>query len=235
MPLPMTVDDFKMVSATCEVRYEKAYLIYDRTGQVCHDACALFTDCNVLSATPNQTIFQAKEGSASLELAASRFSATRPDSSLEKFAGHCKKFFDSVTKNLDVKVFTRVGLRTILRKEFGALDEAKAALVSLKLAGLQSAERYGVASEPREILFRWESDQLGVMLRLSAESGKIDIVLPPELEAEKSEIHKSFSGLVLDVDYYTLAPVERTQWDAAAWIQRSIRTIKRDTNVIFGN
>ncbi len=61
MPIPMTVDDFKMVSATCEVRYEKAYLIYDRTGQVCHDACTLFTDCNVLSAAPNQTIFQAKE------------------------------------------------------------------------------------------------------------------------------------------------------------------------------
>jgi len=231
----MTVDDFKMVSATCEARYENAYLIYDRTGQVCYEARSLFTDCNVLSATPNQTIFQAKEGSAALELMQSRFSSTRPDSSLEKFAGDCKKFLDSVTKNLEVKVFTRIGLRTILRKDFGTLDEAKAALVSLKLAGLKSAERYGIASEPREILFRWESDQLGVMLRLSAETGKIDIVPPPELQAKESEIHKSFSGLVLDVDYYTLAPVERAQWDAPTWIQRSLRMIKRDTNLIFGN
>ncbi len=224
-----------MTSAVCEVRYESAYLIFDRTGQVCHDARTLFTDCTVLNATPNQTIFQAKEGAFALELAQSRFSTTRPDSSLEKFAEHAKKFFDSVTRNLEVKVFTRVGLRTIFRKDFGALDEAKVALTSLKLVGLKSAERYGVGSEPREILFRWESDQLGVMLRFSAESGKIDIVLPPELEPEKTEIHKSFNGLVLDVDYYTVAPVERTQWDAAAWIQRSIRTIKRDTDAILGN
>lgn len=231
----MTVADFKVASAVCELRYENAYLIYDRTGQVCHEARTLYTDCNVLSATPNQTFFQAKEGSFALELGQCRFSTTKPDSSLEKFAEHCKGFFDSVTRNLDVKVFTRIGLRTLLRKDFEALDQAKAALTSLKLVSLQPTERYGVASEPREIIFRWESDQLGVMLRLKAESGKIDVVLPPELEAEKAEIHKSFNGLVLDVDYYTVAPVDRTQWDATAWIQRSIRTIKKETDAILGN
>jgi hypothetical protein len=235
MPLNISVADFKMTFAVCELRYENAYLIFDRTGQVCQDARDFFTDCNVVSAAPNQTIFQAKEGSFFLELAQCRFSTTKPDTSLEKFAEHCKKFFDSVTGNLEIKVFTRVGLRALLRKDFETLDEAKAALTSLKLVCLQPADRYGVASEPREIILRWESDQSGVMLRLKAESGKIDFVLPPELEAEKAEIHKSFNGLVLDVDYYTVAPVERTQWDAAAWIQRSIRTIKRDTDAIFGN
>jgi hypothetical protein len=235
MPLPISIADFKMISVVCELRYENAYLLFDRTGKVCQDAQTRFTDCNVLTAAPNQTTFQAKEGSFFLGLAQCRFSASKPESALEKFAEHCKQFFDSVTQNLEVKVFTRVGLRVLFRKDFETLDDAKAVLMSLKLVGLQSAERYGVASEPRETLFRWESDQIGVMLRLSAEGGKIDIVLPPELEAEKAEIHKSFNGLVLDVDYYTVAPVERTQWDSAAWIKSSIRTIKRDTDVILGN
>lgn len=231
----MTVADFKMTSAVCELRYENAYLIYDRTGQVCQEARSFYTDCTVVTAVPNQTIFQAKEGSFVLELAQCRFSTTKPDSTLEKFAEHCKGFFDSVTNNLEVKVFTRIGLRIFLRKDFKDLDEAKAALTSLKLVNRESAERFGAASEPHEVFFRWEGTQLGAMLHLKAESGKIDAVLPPELEAEKSEIHKSFNGLVLDVDYYTVAPVERSQWDAPAWILRSLRTIKRDVDTIFGN
>ncbi len=170
-----------------------------------------------------------------MELPQCRFSTNKPDASLEAFAAHCKTFFDSVVTNLDVKVFTRVGLRILFRKDFKDLDEAKAALNSLKLVNLQSTERFGAAPEPQEISLRWEGDQLGATLRLKAESGKIDIVLPPELESEKPEIHKSFNGLILDVDYYTVAPVERSQWDAPTWILRAVRTVKKNVDSIFGN
>jgi hypothetical protein len=229
----LSVADFKVKFAVCELRYENAYLLFDRTGQVCHEARALYTDCNVLSAAPNQTFFQAKEGAFALELAQCRFSTFTPDGAMEKFAAHCKGFFDSVARNLDVRAFTRVGLRMFFRKDFKDLAEAKAVLTSLKLVNLPSVERFGAASEPVEIFLRWESTELGAMLRFKAESGKIDIVLPPELK--ESEVHTSYNGLVLDVDYYTVAPVERSQWDAGAWIPRSLRTIKKDIDAILGN
>jgi len=235
MPIPLSIADFKTVSAVCELRYENAYLIYDRTGQVCQEAKASYTKCNIMSAIPNQTIFQAEEGAFVMELSQCRFSTNKPDTSLEKFAGHCKSFFDSVTRNLEVKVFTRVGLRIVFRKEFKDLGDAKAALNSLKLVNLQAEERFGAAPTPHEIVFRWEGGQVGAMLRLVAESGKINVILPPELEAEKSEIHKSFNGLTLDVDYYTVAPVERSQLDATAWILRSARTVKKNLDTILGN
>ena len=56
--------------------------------------------------------------------------------------------------------------------------------------------------------------------------GKVDFVLPPELEEPKLEIHKAVNGLIIDLDYYTVAPVERAQWDSAAWITTAARTIK---------
>ena len=108
--MPLSVADFKVKFAVCELRYENAYLLFDRTGQVCHEARALYTDCNVLSAAPNQTFFQANEGSFALELAQCRFSTFTPDSTLEKFAVHCKGFFDSVARHLDVRAFTRIEL-----------------------------------------------------------------------------------------------------------------------------
>ena len=235
MAMSLSLADFKMISAVCELRYESAYLIYDRTGLICHETRSIYPDCNVSSAAPNQTYLQFSEGSFALELTQCRFSTTKPDSSLEKFAGHCKSFFNSVVYNLDVKVFTRVGLRVLLRKEFRDLTEAKAALTSLRLVTLQPVERFGAASEPQEVYFRWQGPQLGAMVHFRAESGKIDVILPPELEAEKSEIHKSFNGLVLDVDYYTVAPVERSQWDAPTWIPRSIRTVKKEIGNIIGS
>jgi hypothetical protein len=154
---------------------------------------------------------------------------------LEKFASNCKRFFDSVTVLLDIRVFTRIGFRLFFRKDFKELDEAKAALHSLRLVNLKTEERFGAASEPHEVSLRWEGSQVGAMLHLTAQTGKIDLAVPAELEAEKTEIHKSLHGLIIDVDYYTVAPVERSQFDASAWILRSARTIKKNIDTIFGN
>jgi hypothetical protein len=235
MPLRVSIDDFKLISAVCELRYEEASLLFDRTGQICHEAKSHFTDCEVVSAIPNQTILKTKEGNLVVELKQCRVASTRPDTSLEAFAANCKRFFDSVSNNLMVKAFTRVGLRVVFRKVYPDLEQAKAALNLLKLLNVPEEERFGAASTPREMIFRWEGTQVGAMLRLVAEAGKIDVVFPPELEMEKSEIHKSITGLLLDVDYYTIAPVERSQWDAAAWIPRSLRTIKKQSNAVIGN
>lgn len=234
-PLRLSVDDFKIISAVCELRYQEACLLYDRTGQVCTEAKARFTDCEIVSAAPNQTILKAKEANFVVELKQCRVTATSSDRALEDFAATCKAFFDSVTKNLEVKVFTRVGLRVVFRKEYNDMDEAKAALSSLKLLNIPVRERFGAAREPREVILRWDGTQIGTMLRVTADHGKIDVVLPPELELKESEIHKSIIGLLLDVDYYTVAPVERSQWDAAVWIPHSARIVRKETDDVLGN
>ncbi len=234
MPLPLSLDDFKIASAVCELRYEEACLLFDRTGQLCNEAKARYTDCEVVSAVPNQTVLRADEGTFTVELKQCRVGTTSPDSGLERFGAHCKGFFDSVANSLEVKVYTRIGLRVLFRKEYKDFAEAKAALNSLKLLNLPQVERFGASSEPREMIFRWEGAQIGTMLRLSAELGKIDVVLPPELDMEQSEFHKSLIGLVVDVDYYTVAPVERSQWDAVASIPRALRTIKKESDEVIG-
>jgi hypothetical protein len=136
MTSSLSVSDFKISMAVCEVRYENAYLIYDRTGLICNDLRTLFTGLTVVTAFPNQTTLQAEEGSFALELTQCRFGSQKPDSQLEMFATHGKRFFDSVLYNLDIKAFSRVGLRGFFRKEYKSLDEAKAALASLKLVNV---------------------------------------------------------------------------------------------------
>lgn len=233
MPPSLTLSDFKLFQSVCEIRYENAYLIYDRTGQIFHQIRPKFTDLRVLSAVPNQSGFQSSEGNFALELNASRFTSTKPDSKLETFGQHCKIYFDAVISNLDIKVFTRVGLRLFFRKEYRTLGEAKDALTSLKLTNLGIIENFGLDEPPSECMYRWEGSQTGVLLRSKAESGKIDLVLPPELEAPNPEIHKEIIGLVLDADYYTVAPVDRGQWNAEEWIHSSSRHVKKGIDEIL--
>jgi len=222
-----------MFRAVCEPRYSDAYLIYDRTGEVVHEVQKFFNDVRVLSATPNQTAMQSDQGALALELGQCRLTSDKPDSNLETFARHCKQYFDIVSDCFDIKVFTRIGLRLLFRKTTTSLDESKAALNSLNLLNRKPVRRFGAAEHPEEFIFRWEGSQIGAMLRVKAETSKIDIILPPELAETGSDIHKSINGLVLDVDYYTVAPVERAQWDATAWVPQSMRTIKREIDSIL--
>lgn len=235
MTTRMSIDDFKLTLAVCEVRYEEAFLLYDHTGRIAESLRKHFTDFKVLAAAPQQSSFQSKEGSFVVELKASRFSTKMAGGKLDSFARHSKLFFDCVTSSLETKVFTRIGLRVIFRKDFKNLADAQSELDGLSLTKLESTERFGVSGPPIEVIFRWQDEQVGTMFRMKVETTKVDVELPPEIEPETPDLHKSFHGLHLDLDYYTVAPVDISQWDASSWIPLSIRTLRRDTNRIFGN
>jgi len=235
MPPSLTVDDFKMIRAVCELRYANAYLIYDRTGHVFHSIRDSFTDLRVVDANPTQSAALADEGRFGLEVGQCRFTTDKPDTRLEGFAAHCKRFFDVVADCLEVRMFTRVGLRVFFRRDCRDLEESRKMLNSLQLLNLPSTVRFGASAEADEVMVRWEGSQVGALLRLKAESGKIDVILPPELELEQASapLHKAINGVVLDVDYYTVAPVERAQWDATAWIPQAIRSVKKEAESIL--
>jgi uncharacterized protein (TIGR04255 family) len=235
MPGPLTIDDFKPFSVTCELRYKNAYLIYDRTGQVLEDLRADFTDISVSTAGPAQTAFTAEEGSLTLELGASRFTSVRFDNNAERFAKHCKAFFDVVSDQFRVNVFTRIGLRYIARKEFKTLNESKAALASMALANLKPTKRFNSSESPIEVLFRWEDAEIGAFSRLRAETLDIKFASTPELLDHVPKIDKTMHVLTLDIDYYTVAPVERDQWNALEWLPQKLRIIKKEADSIIRN
>jgi hypothetical protein len=226
-------EDFKLVRAVCELRYADAYLIFDRTGQVLEGMRTQFTDVRVQGPSPTQTTIQTEEGSFSLQLGQCHFTADHPDPNLGRFAAHCKAYFGIVMHCMEIKILSRIGFRVLLRKNFAAKEESLAALASLSLLNRKPALRFGASQHPHEVLVRWESDKIGATVRLKAESAQLEATLAPEFEAKDPVLKKSLEYLLLDVDYYTVAPVDREQWDAAAWIPESVRLIRRETNVIL--
>lgn len=231
MPSPLTIDEFKLVSITTELRYKNAFLIYDRTGRVLKDLHDSFTDINVSSASPQQTAFTAEEGSFVLELGACRFTSGQTDA--ETFAKHSTAFFNVVVDHLEIEVFTRIGLRCILRKEFKAEEESRAALASLRLPNLEPIKRFNSSDSPTEVMFRWEDTQIGATVRLKAETAEIKVTASPELRESLPKVDKKIIGLTLDTDYYTAAPVEREQWNSQEWLPQKLRIIRKELNGIL--
>jgi len=230
----LTIDDFKQYSLTCELRYKNAYLIYDRTGQIIEDVRESFTDINVSISSPQQTSWTTNEGTLVLELGACRFINNRPDKNAEPFAKYCKAFFDAVTHQLQIGVFTRIGLRYILRREYKTVDESKAALASMLLPNLKPPKRFNSSDSPTEVLFRWEDSQIGAFFRLKAETIEIKTMPPPELVDSVPKFEKKINGLTLDIDYYTVAPVDREQWNPEEWLPQKLRIIRKEVDGILG-
>jgi len=233
MPSALTIDDFKAFSATCELRYKHGYLIFDRTGHVMEDMRESFPDIALSTASPQQTLFTAEEGTFAIELAACRFTSGHLDKNGETFAKHCKTFFDIVTDQFQIAVFTRIGLRNIFRREYKTEDESKQALASMMLANLKPTKRFNSSDSPTEVLFRWEDAQIGATVRLKAETTEIKLNVPAELQESVPKVDKKSIGLTLDIDYYTVAPVEREQWDAQEWLPQKFRIIKKEVDSIL--
>jgi hypothetical protein len=229
----MSLSDLQFRQATCEVRFPDAFLIFDRTGQIFRYLKENLTHLRTESAAPAQSQVVSDEGTVVLNLGSLSFMTFTPETSLEKFAAHCKLIFDYATDRLEVRMYTRIGLRLVFIKSYKTIDEARAALNAIPIARASAGQRFKLGPEVSEWLARWESKDLGATVRLKAETGKVDAALHPELGFDSLSIHREYNHLIVDADYYTVSLVAKEQWDAQKWITISGRMIRKELEEVL--
>lgn len=228
-----SLSDFQLRRVVCEVRYEDAFLLFDRTGAIFHSLKQSFTNLKVTNATPTSSTFESKEGTIVVEIGQSRLVSDRV-TDFEKFGEACRKFFSDITSHLEITSFTRVGLRLVYFLPLPLELPASSAVGQLKLLALSTEkERFKASATPTEVLMRWQGQSTGTMIRLAGEMGVLDIELPPEVETEKRAVRKDVNSVILDVDHYTVAPVLVGQWNPLFWIPSAAHLIKKECNNIF--
>jgi hypothetical protein len=107
-----SMSDFRLRRVVCEARYDQAYLLFDRTGAIFHALKEDLKELKLLNATPTASTFESKEGNIAVEIAQTRLVGDRV-TNLEVFGESCRKLFHVVTSYLEIKSFTRVGLRLL--------------------------------------------------------------------------------------------------------------------------
>ena len=224
----LSFSDLSIGHIVFETRYDLAFLIFDRTGAICQASQKHYPELTIVQASPSITTFTAKEHAFSVDQVASRAQYGHSNIDAKEFASSAAPFFRIVIETLEIPILTRIGLRIAYYAAFPEADEASDFIRSLKFQHDVSEVRFGISNKPNEVIFRWESSDLGAMVHVTSQPG--NTALPfGDMAKAKEGFGKTYKSLVVfDVDYYTLKPAHRKQLDPEEWITQSSHLIKKE-------
>jgi hypothetical protein len=240
MSTRLSFDDFTLHQAAFEVRFDDAFLLWDRSGIVWKKVVALYTDLKPAHVEPSKVLFE-RRGDRDLQLGLETrrlgVAGMHPDSKLAEFSRVASQFSEITAETLEIETFSRVGLRVGFTKEFEDRVAAAEALLTTGIVNLPSEHVFGLDSpvvEP-EFSLRKEDDKNGFSLRLKAEVTRVEFTpifgLPSRVKPDTLVQNRVY----LDVDYYMLAPVEATKMYFEDWIAQTFHIIKRDSRKFLGD
>lgn|GEM_PF-1316387 len=232
----MDLSTFKLLSATLEVRYEKAFRLWDYSGRLWAKVANMWPNLKIGTAQPNVSTFSLDERyQLSVALDKSHIGDTAPISSLKDFTEKTKDFVKVISQSLEIEYFTRVGFRTVFVKVFPDKQQAVDAMISTKLITIPDGVHFGIQGKvllPKYGL-RWEGESVGVTISIEVRDRKIDFD-PPAAVEELTSIHHELHELVYDIDYFTLGIVSTGQLDVMEWLSQAYHLVKRDSKNFLG-
>lgn len=234
--MKLNFSDFKFTQISFEVRYENAYILWDRAGTIWKKFTTTWPNLKTEKIEPSQCIFTLETNfRLGVNLDKSFITNTNPTSSLNIFIEMTHEFITSTIQYLEISSLNRVGLRLIYEKDFPSKSEAANALFSTKMMSTPEGKHFNVQGKyslPRYSLL-WEGASTGVRILLEAQERKIDFESNPPIEGI-NPVHLEKHILVYDLDYYTIAKVSIGQLNVKEWISQNCRVLRRDAGIFLG-
>jgi hypothetical protein len=233
--VPLSLSSFKLEQTTLEIRYPMALALWDKAGSVWQVIQEKWPKIAIVHAEPAKTIFRFRKTTFIIELESARITTFAPEKSLDEFRNDGRQFIAAIVQELKIRLFNRVGFRSVYFREYASREEAAADFLSLDLLRVPDRKVFEVSDQAisPQYVVRWESEAKGFLLQVRGEARKLDFDPPPEVANEIEPIHREKNGITLDFDYYTAAPVEPAQIDSAEWVKHGIHLINRDTKYLF--
>ena len=158
-----------------------------------------------------------------------------PDRSLKVFTSVASEFYSIITKILELKEFTRIGLRFTYRQDFPNRREATEAILGTKLIRVPEGKYFGLKSDPlmADYGIRWEENARGFHFRLRVDSREYNFEPPFGWEGVPSEKVEKHS-VACDCDFFTTTLTGVSQFSLVDWIDQSLHMMNRDTSHFLG-
>jgi hypothetical protein len=231
----MDISYFDLHQANFEVRYDQAYLLWDRAGAIWQVMRRTNPNLKLKEAGPAKVVMTLDDRfQLSVELDKLAVSVFTPPSNIDDYIPLCQQVLSLAINNLELTLFSRIGMRVIYRHEFRSRAEASDALISTKIMKVPEGKHFGIEGQAKlpHYAIRWEGDKLGVQVNLRAQERKI-LVEAIMGETAVQGIEKDLYELIFDVDYFTIGTVEVGQFRASDWITNALRVIRRDSKVFM--
>ncbi|MEN6373832.1 MAG: hypothetical protein ABFD75_03485 [Smithella sp.] len=231
MSTSLDIAQLKLTSATVELRYDKAYIIWDRAGFFWSEISLNWPDSKINQVEPNISRFIINDRfDLMLSLDRSHIIDLKPTSSLKEFTEYASIFLNLVMESLNISKLTRIGFRLVYNKYFPDKNRAADTLVSTKMMVVPQGKIFNIQGkvvQPKYSL-TWEGESTAAKVTLFTREKKIEITVPPGVEDVHS-INITKYELIYDIDYYTISPVSRGQFNVKDWIEQAYQLIKRDS------
>ncbi len=230
----MKIENFDLAKIVMEIRYESAYLLWDRCGTVWTEATSIWPGLKPMDINPNRQSFRLKDKyEFHIEL----------DKSF-MIAHYCKakdicedqeRFIRLVSNSLNIEAYERIGTRFIYELECEDIKEGGKKIYETGLTKLPAGPFLNVDGNvtPRHISFLNENEDTGVKVDFQMVTKKFEIEKPLGVkEFDYPQLDKKV--LLFDVDYYTKKIVLPGQLNVSEWVKQVDHSIKRDSQKLFG-
>jgi hypothetical protein len=233
---PMDLSHFDLRSVAFEVRYDQAYLLWDRAGALWQAVHRIAPTIKLTESVPAKISgFIERRFHVSVELEKVLIIVYPPPSTVEDYIALCRDILAAAIDILGVKIYSRIGLRLIHHRRFRSSEEAADALLSTGIMKVPEGKHFGIEGPPKlpHYAIRLDGDNLAVQVNLHTQERKLKIDVPLGETALES-VEKDIFELIYDVDYFTIGTVDIGQFRASDWIPNALRVIRRDSKVFLG-
>ncbi|TWT13805.1 hypothetical protein [Reyranella sp. CPCC 100927] len=236
--MSLSIDSFALKSLYFELRYIPSFLLWDRAGYIAHGLQGAWPDLIVQEVHPNKQGLRLDQRTSCLvELDKFNFAFHRVDRDLANVFRHIDDGYLLIARELQLKVFSRVGLRLQFYQTCKNADEAADLVCNTPFGPTISGKHFnieGKVSEP-ETAVRWQDEASGVLIRLRAQTRKVEFTPGIEVDPEVlASVKHEQSEILLDVDYYISSSTSAGQLKPSAWIKQIVHTVRRDSKIILG-
>jgi hypothetical protein len=225
--------DFALERVTFEVRFEKAFALWDRAGATIAGVTAQYPNAELQDANPSRIALVIKPNAELvLELEKAHVIHHAPQRDAAPLIPLATSLTKSVTEFLQVKALTRIGTRAIYKKEFDKIADATQRLLSMGHLRTPTGKFFGVDAKPESVAYstKWDGKATGVRVSLHSQTQKIEFSPAPIHAKEMEGISKERHELLLDIDYFSTQTVMSDQFRAEDWIKNAMHLINRDVH-----
>lgn len=108
----MELSDFKIRQVIFEIRYDDAYILWDRAGAVSSDLTRIWPNLKLAEGTPNQQSLRSDDASIQTGIASSNVVLIQPDN-IVQFSEQIEETLRIWVASLEINKFSRIGTRVI--------------------------------------------------------------------------------------------------------------------------
>lgn len=213
---------------TLEVRYGNGYLYVDRCGSILRSIMGKWPSATAESVAVHETKVVMPDKQITLAFSDKRMSLTQQYPGSVSDIGEVGDFaIEAICKALEIGAFTRVGNRFIYMLK---VDDEKESLDLMRKTGFfgspgEKVSKIGDTVKEANIRFQITRDgEVGYGIRFGHVNRTLNLQLPKPIKYDASKF--ILSGLTIDVDYFTLKPVESGNVKAHELIKKNSKEME---------